>query len=142
MALRINNPLRSGIGDAISKCLSGTGGIAGTSGTAGVLKVYTTPQPGTAGVTSGTCTMIVELSPLSWAAGSNGTCTLSASRAGTAVADGTAAWARLSDYSGTGYILDGSCGTAAACDFVIDSTVISSGAVVTLTAATIVQPAS
>lgn len=139
MAIRLNDPIRSKIADQISAYLSGT---SGTKGTAGVLKVYNGTQPGTAGGTSGTSLLIVEISPISWSNASNGTAAISTNVTGTAGTDGTATWARLSDSSGTAYIIDGNCGTSAASDFVIDIAEITATSVVTLSAATLIQPGS
>lgn len=133
MALRINDPLRSKII---------TSGIIGGLGTAAVLKVYGGTQPLTGGGTTSEG-MIVQISGIAWNTPSNGTANLSTSYLGTAAGtDGTATWARLSDTSGTGYVIDGVCGTSSLSDFIIDNEVISGTAVVTLSSATIVQPAA
>jgi hypothetical protein len=147
MAIKILDSVRTQMVDAVVACLSGTSGtagtiIAGTSGSAGALRVYGGTQPGTAGGTAGTQEILVRIDGLSWGAATNGTATLTASKTGTAGTTGTATWARLSGTNGTGYIIDGVCGTAATSDFVIDAAAISADAVVTLTAATIVQPGS
>lgn len=132
MALRLNDPLRSIIAN----------GITGTFGTSAILKVYGGVQPGTGGATAGTQEIIVQISGIGWSSGSNGTAVIAGNKVGTAGTSGTALWARLSGSDGTSTIIDGVCGTAANADFVIDSASIANTAVVTLTAATIVQPAN
>ena len=131
MALKINNPARNVVTDAITGQFSG-----------GVLRIYDGTQPGTAGATSGSSLLIVEIGSLYWAAASNGTALLasSAGTTGTSGTAGTAAWARLID-SGTSCIIDGACGTGVSNNFVIDSAVILGGSVVTLTKADIIEPA-
>lgn len=134
MALRIQNDLRSAIVDMIT----------GTYGTAR-LRVYGGTQPGTAG-DSTTANVLADFTVaenvISWNPATNGTAAISASKTTTAGTTGTASWARLSSTDGTSFVIDGACGTASTCDFVIDAAAISAGAVVTLTAATIIQPAS
>jgi hypothetical protein len=139
MAIRINDPLRTKIADYVVAWLSGTGG---TSGTSGMLKVYGGTQPTTGGGTAGTQEILVQMDLIGWEAATNGTSAISASVVGTAGTDGDAVWARLSDSSGTAYIIDGGCGTAATCDFVIDEASIAFEAPITLTDATIMQPGS
>lgn len=136
MAIRINNALRSKMVDNVTAYLSGTGG---TSGSMAMLRVYSGTQPGTAGGTSGT--MLVQIDSISWVAGSNGTATITTNNTGTAATTGVSAWARLSGTDGTTYVIDGNCGTSTQ-DFVIDIASITAEGVVTLTAATIIQPAS
>jgi hypothetical protein len=133
MALRLNDPLRSKI---IAT------GIIGGLGTSAILKVYGGTQPLSGGGTT-TEGIIVQISGISWATPSNGTAALSTSFLGTANGtDGTASWARLSDTSGTAYVIDGACGTSSLSDFIIDSEVINGTSVITLTSASIIQPAS
>jgi hypothetical protein len=132
MAIKLNDPMRSKIIDL---------GVVGQLGTTGVLKVYTGTQPETGGGTSGTSVLLVTISDISWNSASNGTATITGNATGTAATSGVAAWARLTDTTGTAYIVDGNCGTSTE-DFVLDATSISAEAVVTLTAATLVQPAA
>ena len=131
MAIRLNDPLRSKIVDS---------GIVGFLGAA-VLNVYAGTQPGTGGGSTSGSVLLVQIGSIAWNAASNGTATITGNKAGTSGTSGTPGWARLSDSSGTGYIADGNCGTASTCDFVIDTAVIAGTTVITLTAATIVQPA-
>ena len=139
MAIRLNDPLRTVIADRVSAYLSGTGG---TGGSAGALKVYGGTQPTDGGGTAGTQEILVRIDGIAWTAGSNGTATIVATKSGTAGTAGTASWARLSGTNGTAYIIDGSCSTSVTADFVVDAMDIAFEAVVTLTAATIVQPGS
>jgi hypothetical protein len=139
MALRILDPLRSKVVDTVTAYLSGTDG---TAGTIGLLRVFGGTQPGTAGATSGTQGTLVAIEFIAWAAGSNGTAVITGTRTGTAGATGTAAWARLSGSDGTGYVIDGGCGTASTQDFVIDVAGITADSIITLSTATIVMPAS
>jgi hypothetical protein len=133
MALRINDPLRN-------KLI--TSGIIGGLGTAAILKIYGGNQP-LAGGGATTAGMIVQINSIAWATPTSGTASLSTSYLGTANGtDGTASWARLSDTSGTGYVIDGACGTSLLSEFIIDAEVISGTSVVTLTSADIVQPGS
>ena len=138
MAIMINDSLRTKMANVVTAWLSGTNG---TSGTAGILKVYGGVQP-TSGGTAGTQEILVQISPLGWVAASNGTAALVDVQTGTAGTDGDAVWARLSDSSGTACIVDGNCGTSGLSDFVIDEAEITASAVITLTAASIVQPGS
>lgn len=131
MAVRISDSMRSKIVDS---------GIVGAFGT-GILKIYGGSQPVTGGGNT-TQGVLVQISGLTWSAATNGTANLSSSCQGSASTSGTATWGRLSDTSGTGYIVDGVCGTSTSSDFVIDSEGIESTSVITITTATIVQPAS
>lgn len=131
MALRLNNLVRSSLLN---------GGILGSFGTAS-LKVYDGTQPGTGGATSGTSLLLVTIGGITWNAASNGTAVLSGSKTGTAGTTGTAAWARLTDGVSTTLMIDGACGTGASNDYVIDTLVITAATVVTLTSATLIQPA-
>ena len=131
MALLLGDKFRSAIVDS---------GIVGKLGTSAVLKVFNGTQPGTAGGTAGT--LLVTISPIAWNAASNGTAGITATVSGTAGSSGTASWARLSDSSGTSYIVDGACGTSVTSTFVIDAVNITALAEVTFSSATIVQPGS
>ena len=139
MAIRLNDALRTKIVDKVMECLSGT---SGTSGSAGLLKVYGGTQPTLGGDTAGTQAIIVQISSISWTSSTNGTAAITTTIAATAGTNGTVTWARLSDSSGTSYIIDGTCETSVAADFVLDVMTITANEVVTLTAATIVQPGS
>lgn len=106
------------------------------------MKVYDGTQAANAG-DAATGNLLVTIAGITWNACTGGTSALTASKAGTSINTGTASWARITDTtSGTAYVIDGDCGTASSADFTIDGQVISSGVVVTLTAATIIQPSS
>lgn len=139
MAIKINDALRTKMVNTVVGYLSGT---AGTSGNEGMLRVYGGIQPDSGGGTAGTQAILVQIAGIAWSAGSNGTALITASKTGTAGTSGTAVWARLSGSDGTGYIVDGVCGTAVTDTFVIDNAAIAGAAVVTLSAATIIQPGS
>jgi hypothetical protein len=139
MAIKINDPLRTIIADIVTAWISGTNG---TSGTSGILKVYGGTQPTTGGGTAGTQEILVQIEPIGWNSATSGTATISSTVGSSAGTGGDAVWARLSDSSGTAYIIDGGCGTAATCDFVINEDGIVAEAVITLTTATIIQPGS
>jgi hypothetical protein len=136
MAVKINNALRSNIADRITAYLSGTGG---TTGTAGMLRVYGGVRANAAGDLA-TGPILVQINSLAWSSGSNGTSVLTGTKTGTSGTSGTATWARMSGTDGTSYVIDGDCGTSSTADFVIDASYIITTAVVSLTAATIVQP--
>lgn len=116
--------------------------LADTLGTAmgsATLSIYTGSQPATAN-NAASGTNLVDISITSFNAASSGTATLNTSspNVGTAVATGTAGWGRITHSSG---VIDGTVGTSGT-DFTINSTSITSGSTVTLTAMTIVQPAN
>ncbi len=135
--------MRSKMVDVVTARLSGTDGTAGSQG---MLRIYNGTQPTTGGGTSGTCLLLVTINGLSWTAGTGGTAAINATKAGTCGVGsgtaGTAAWGRLSGTDGTGFIIDGGCGTASTSDFVIDAVAIAANSVCSVTAATIVQPAA
>jgi len=133
MAIRLNNAIRTGIVDS---------GIVGMLGTSGILNIYNTPQPA-AGGDATTANLIVTISGISWKPATNGTAYISGTFAGTAGATaGTAAWGRMTGTDGSTYIIDGNCGTSSTSDFVINAVAVAGASVVSLTAATIVQPAA
>lgn len=137
MAIRLNNAMRSGIVDGAVVANLGSGSC--------VLRIYNGTQPGTGGGSTSGCTSLVVINTdvPAWDAASNGTATLTAgSYTGTASSNGTATWARLADSTGTTYVIDGGCGTAATSDFVIDTNPFSAGATITLTTCTIIMPGS
>jgi hypothetical protein len=139
MAIRLNNDIRRKMVDVVSAYLSGTGGTAGSGG---MLRIYNGTQPTNGGDTSGTCSMLVQINGLSWSAGTNGTAVITGTKTGTAGSAGTALWARLSGTDGTGFVVDGGCGPASTSDFVLDAVAIALSSVCSVTAATLVQPAS
>lgn len=135
MAIRLNDAIRNAMVNSVIT------GLAGTSGSAGMLRIYSGTQPGTAGGTSGTSLLLVQFSGVSWAAASNGTSGILTAYSGTASTTGTAAWGRLSGSDGTSHVIDGDCGITTQ-DFLIDAVVLTAGGSVSLTSASIIQPAS
>ena len=69
---------------------------------------------------------------------SNGTLTLGSVTNGTAVASGTAQYFRITQSNGTTVVMDGSVGTSGA-DMNLNTTTVSSGQTVSITAGTIVR---
>lgn len=129
MAIRFNTATRNLLADAL-----GSGMASAT------LSIYTGSQPATANdAASGT--KLVDITINAFNAASTGKATLDTSspNVGTAVATGTAGWGRIVFSTSNG--IDGTVGTSGT-DFTINSTSITSGATVTLTAMTIVQPAN
>lgn len=133
MALRINTALRSQMVNMLT----------GTMGTC-VLDIYGGSQPASGGGAS-TNSLLVSISGIKWGtAATSGTVGLAGNypgTSGTGVA-GTAVWARLSNASGSAFVMDGACGTSALSEFVIDDEVITAETVYTLTSADIAQPAA
>jgi len=143
MALRLQDDVRTKIVNEVTILLSGTAGTpTGTRGTVGYLRIFGGTQPGTGGATSGTQGTLCEIVKIGWLVGTTGTAVIAASRTGTAGSTGTAAWARLSAENGTSYIVDGGCGTASTQQFVIDVAGITVDSIITLSAASIIMPAT
>lgn len=135
MAIRLNAGIRNSIVD------SGVVAVVNY----GILGLYNGTQPGTGGGSTSGCTRIsvINADVPAWAGAVGGTASLTAGTyTGTAGSTGTISWARLADGGGTSYIIDGNCGTAATCDFVIDSAVVTVGATITLSSANIIMPGS
>ena len=129
MTIRFNTAMR----DAMVTAL--TGAIGGYT-----LSIYTGSQPAAAN-DAATGTKLVDIMINGFNTPANGSATLNTStpNTGTAVATGTAGWGRI--VGGTGERIDGTVGTSGT-DFTINSTSITNGATVTLTAMTVTQPAS
>lgn len=104
------------------------------------LSIYTGSQPTTAN-DAATGTKLVDITIKGFNTPASGSATLDTStpNTGTAVATGTAGWGRIVGV--TGEHIDGTVGTSGT-DFTINSTSITNGATVTLTAMTVTQPAS
>jgi hypothetical protein len=109
---------------------------------AGVIEIYSGSQPAT-GDTAETGTLLATFTCAdpAWSAATGGVKTLDADPdlSTTAVATGTAGWARCKDSTGVD-VMDGSVGTSGT-DFIINSTSITSGQTVNLTAGTVTDPA-
>ena len=129
MTIRFNTAMR----DAMVTAL--TGAISGYT-----LSIYTGSQPAAAN-DAATGTKLVDIMIYGFNAPATGSATLDTStpNTGTAVATGTAGWGRI--VGGAGERIDGTVGTSST-DFTINSTSITNGATVTLTAMTVTQPAS
>ena len=129
MTIRFNTAMRDVMVTAL------TGAIGGYT-----LSIYTGSQPATAN-DAATGTKLVDITINGFNAPVNGSATLNTSmpNTGTAVAAGTAGWGRI--VGGAGERIDGTVGTSGT-DFTINSTSITNGATVTLTAMTVTQPAS
>ena len=128
MTIRFNNDTRNFLADALGGAMA-----------AATLSIYTGSQPATANVAA-SGTKLVDITINSFSAASTGTAALDTSTpsVGTALASGTAGWGRITHTSG---VIDGTVGTSGT-DFTINSTSITSGSAVTLTAMTLVQPAN
>ena len=129
MTIRFNTDMRNAMVTALTNSISGY-----------TLSIYTGSQPATAN-DAATGTKLVDIMINGFNDPANGSATLNTStpNTGTAVATGTAGWGRI--VGGAGERIDGTVGTSST-DFTINSTSITSGATVTLTAMTVTQPAS
>lgn len=104
----------------------------------GKLRIYDGTQPATADTAITTQTLLAELTfgSTAFGAASNGVSTANAITADTSAdASGTATWFRALKSDGSTPVFDGSVGTSSA-DLVLNSTSISSGAQVSVTAFT------
>lgn len=128
MTIRFNTAQRNIMVEAI------TGEIGGQT-----LSIYTGTQPATANdAATGTKLVDVTINGFNPTASGSATLDTSTPNTGVAVAAGTAGWGRITGPTGR---IDGTVGTSGT-DFTINSTSISNGATVTLTAMTITQPAA
>ena len=128
MTIRFNTAQRNMLASAIASDISSY-----------TLSIYTGTQPATAN-DAATGTKLVDITIGSFNAAASGSATLDTTspNTGVAVAAGTAGWGRIVHTNGS---IDGTVGTSGT-DFTINSTSITSGATVTLTAMTVTQPAS
>ena len=129
MTIRFNTAMRDVMVTALTNAISGY-----------TLSIYTGSQPAAAN-DAATGTKLVDIAIIGFNTPANGSATLNTStpNTGTAVATGTAGWGRI--VGGSGERIDGTVGTSGT-DFTINSTSITNGATVTLTAMTVTQPAS
>ena len=129
MTIRFNTAMRDAMVTALTNAIGGY-----------TLSIYTGSQPATAN-DAATGTKLVDITINGFNTSANGSATLSTStpNTGTAVATGTAGWGRI--VGAMGGCIDGTVGTSGT-DFTINSTSITNGATVTLTAMTVTQPAS
>jgi len=122
MAIRFNDGQRTAL-------------IAGTDGL-NTLEIRTGTQPATGG-TAASGTLLATITGITWAAGAAGVRQLAAGTyQATAVASGTAGWGRFRT-TDDARRMDGAVGA----EFTLADTNIVSGGTVTLTAATVTQPA-
>ena len=107
--------------------------------TSATLSIYTGTQPADPNsAPSGTKLVDIYINGFNAAASGSATLDTSSPNTGVAVAAGTAGWGRIVGAYGS---IDGTVGTSGT-DFTINSTSITNGATVTLTAMTVTQPAS
>ena len=129
MTIRFNTAMRDAMVTALTRAIGGY-----------TLSIYTGSQPATAN-DAATGTKLVDIMINGFNTPVTGSATLNTStpNTGTAVATGTAGWGRI--VGGAGERIDGTVGTSGT-DFTINSTSITNGATVTLTAMTVTQPDS
>lgn len=127
---------------ARNAAVTAVAGLADAGPAAGVLKIYTAPQPAGPDTTAtGTLLASATLADPAFGTATTGAVTLTDPASVTGVADGTAAWFRIEDSTGTG-VLDGTCGTTGA-DLILNTTTISTGVTVDIQAGgTLTMPAS
>lgn len=111
-------------------------------GGAGHLKIYTGAQPAT-GDTAVTGTLLADFTLPNPAFGnsSGGTATANAISTVTGAADGTAGYFRVTVAATTNAVIDGACGTSGT-EMTMNTTTISTGVNVQITAYTVTMPTS
>ena len=114
-------------------------GLITYAGSNSIIRLYDGTQPTNANTAISTQTLIVSLVVSgSFGTDSNGSITLGTVTNGTAVASSTATFFRIVKSDGTTVVMDGSVGTSGA-DMNLNSTTISSGQLVAITAGTIIR---
>jgi len=114
-------------------------GLITYAGSGSIIRLYDGTQPTNANTAISTQTLLVSLVVSgSFGTDSNGTITLGSVTSGTAVASSTATFFRIVKSDGTTVVMDGSVGTSGA-DMNLNSTTISSGQTVAITAGTIIR---
>ena len=114
-------------------------GLITYAGSGSIIRLYDGTQPTNANTAISTQTLIVSLVVSgSFGTDSNGSITLGTVTNGTAVASSTATFFRIVKSDGTTVVMDGSVGTSGA-DMNLNSTTISSGQTVAITAGTIIR---
>lgn len=114
-------------------------GLITYAGSGSIIRLYDGTQPANANTAISTQTLLVSLTVSgSFGTDSNGTITLGSVTSGTAVASSTATFFRIVKSDGTTVVMDGSVGTSGA-DMNLNSTTISSGQLVAITAGTIIR---
>ena len=114
-------------------------GLITYAGSGCLIKLYQGTQPANANTAITTQTLLVSLTISgSFGTDSNGTLTLGSVTNGTASASGTADFFRIFKSDDSTVVMDGSVGTSGA-DLNLNTTTISSGQTVSITAGTIVR---
>ena len=114
-------------------------GLITYAGSGSIIRLYDGTQPANANTAISTQTLLVSLVVSgSFGTDSNGSITLGTVTNGTAVASSTATFFRIVKSDGTTVVMDGSVGTSGA-DMNLNSTTISSGQTVAITAGTIIR---
>lgn len=114
-------------------------GLITYAGSGCLIRLYQGTQPANANTAISTQTLLVSLTISgSFGTDSNGTLTLGSVTNGTAGASGTADFFRIFKSDGTTVVMDGSVGTSGA-DLNLNTTTISSGQTVSITAGTIIR---
>lgn len=114
-------------------------GLITYAGSGCLINLYQGTQPANANTAISTQTLLVSLTVSgSFGTDSNGTLTLGSVTNGTAGASGNADFFRIFKSDGTTVVMDGSVGTSGA-DMNLNTTTISSGQTVSITAGTIIR---
>lgn len=114
-------------------------GLITYAGSGCLIRLYQGTQPANANTAISTQTLLVSLTISgSFGTDSNGTLTLGSVTNGTAGASGNADFFRIFKSDGTTVVMDGSVGTSGA-DMNLNTTTISSGQTVSITAGTIIR---
>lgn len=114
-------------------------GLITYAGSGSIIHLYDGTQPANANTAVSTQVLLVSLTIAGgFGTDSNGTITLGSVTNGTAGASGTSTWFRITKSDNTTIVMDGSVGTSGA-DLNLNTTTISSGQVVSITAGTIVR---
>lgn len=121
MVIRLNTDLRNAMANAVPA----TGSLS--------IRTGTQPTSGDAAVTG---TLLVQIDGVSFATSASGTRALSAAAIGTATSAGTAGWARYTDGA---RVVDGTVGLTGT-DFIISSTVVAVGDVITVQSMNLTMP--
>jgi hypothetical protein len=114
-------------------------GLITYAGSGSIIRLYDGTQPTNANTAISTQTLLASLTIAGgFGTDSNGTITLGAVTNGTAAASGTAAFFRIVKSDGTTVVMDGSVGTSGS-DLNLNTTTVSSGQTVSITAGTIIR---
>lgn len=134
------------ITNAVAKALADAFAAAADAGTAAIIRIYDGSQPTDPDTAVGAQVLLAQLTMSSTAFGAasdanpGGLITAATITAdSSADATGTAAWFRILTQSGGTTICDGSVGTSG-CDLNLNTTAITSGSTVSITALTVTMP--